>query len=507
MKYKVIGAVLLILGIAFRLYHIEFGLPQSFYADEPEIAEPAIYYTYEIRNIINNNDYYKLIPISFVYGTLPVYTMTLALMIFSKGLNLLHLTFDKTTIFIFLRVVTTILSTGVILATTALAKKHLENTKTILLVLFLVALNWKFIVLSHYVNADIILTLMLLLSFYMFWLYDKNQTNKNLFLAGIFFGLAVGTKVTALISLPLFLYLIWKKRDVYGLPGFVFSMVLAFMISNPFSILFFKDFSLRIYGMLSKEGGMVFDSVDANPFKYFIALMYMITPYVLAAAIYGAYRKIKHAKDKNFDIFLAANVVLYLLFFSVQSRRVDRWLLPILPVVLIYAAYGLEYIFEMLKTVKYKLGAAILIFGIYLIHPVLLLTQFQRWTPKSQAYLWAQSNLPETSAKLVYTEEGLDPMNKLGFAKVIQFQVYASDGAQLFYPDNPMAYDYIIVSSRPMENFKRPEVVRAYPYYAYRWQIFEKTLQDPRFFEVIQSFALSKPNLIPLSDVTIYKRL
>src|SRR5690242_16080416 len=99
MKYKYLAAVLLILGIAFRLYHIEFGLPQSFYADEPEITEPAINYTYEIRNIINHNDYYKLVPISFVYGTLPVYIMTVSLMVFSKSLNLLHIPFDKTTIF------------------------------------------------------------------------------------------------------------------------------------------------------------------------------------------------------------------------------------------------------------------------------------------------------------------------------------------------------------------------------------------------------------------------
>jgi len=506
-KYKILAIIILILGIAFRLYHIEFGLPQSFYADEPEISEPAINYTYEIRNIINNNDYYKLIPISFVYGALPVYIMTLSLMAFSKSLNLLNIAFDKTTIFIFLRVVTVLISTGVILVTTALAKKHFENTRTVLLVLFLIALNWKFIVLSHYANADIVLVLMLLLSFYMFWLYNKNPTNKNLFLAGIFFGLAVGTKVTALISLPMFLYLIWRKRDFYGLPGFIFSALIAFMVSNPFSIIFFKEFGYRIFGMFSKEGGLVFDSMDSSPFKYLLALLQMVTPIILGASVYGAYRKIKHSLDKNFDVFLVANVALYLIFFSFQSRRVDRWLLPILPVVFMYAAFGIEYVFEILKKPAYKIALVVLVFGIYLINPILLLTQFQRWTPKAQAYLWAQTNLPEIATKLVYTEEGLDPMNKLGFAKVIKFQVYASDGAQLFYPENPLAYEYIFLSSRPMENFKRPEVVKAYPYYAYRWEIFEKTVQDSKYFEVVKDFTLTKPNLIPLSDVVIYKRL
>jgi hypothetical protein len=433
--------------------------------------------------------------------------MTVSLMGFSKTLNLINISFDKTTIFIFLRIITVLISIGTILITTALAKKHLENSKTVLIVLALMALNWKFIVLSHYTNADIVLALTLLLSFYMFWLYDKNQTNKNLFLTAIFFGLAVGTKVTALLSLPLFLYVIWKKKDKYGLYGFVFSMAISFMISNPFSIIFFKDFGMRVLEMLSKEGGLVFDSADYSPFKYLVGLMQMVTPAVLVAAIYGAYRKIKHTQDKDFDLFLVANVVLYLLFFSVQSRRVDRWLLPILPIVFIYAAVGLEYVYEILKDKKYQIGLAVLVGGIYLINPILLLTQFQRWTPKSQAYLWAQQNLPETSTKLVYTEEGLDPMNKLGFANVIKFNVYESDKAQNFLPENPMAYDYIILSSRPMENFKRQEVVKAYPYFAYKWQVFEKAVQNPKYFEVVKDFKLTKPNLIPLSDVVIYKRL
>ena len=55
------------LGLFFRLYHIEFGLPHSFYADEPEIAEPAIKYTYEFKDVVTNNNFYKLIPVSFVY--------------------------------------------------------------------------------------------------------------------------------------------------------------------------------------------------------------------------------------------------------------------------------------------------------------------------------------------------------------------------------------------------------------------------------------------------------
>src|SRR3989344_5874967 len=98
------------LGLLFRLYHIEFGLPHSFHADEPEITEPAIKYTYEFFNIIKNNDWHKLIPVSFVYGTFPVYFFTVFTMTFSKSLNLLNATFNKTDIFIFLRLINSFVS-------------------------------------------------------------------------------------------------------------------------------------------------------------------------------------------------------------------------------------------------------------------------------------------------------------------------------------------------------------------------------------------------------------
>src|SRR3989344_6028620 len=104
--FLIIGSI----GLFFRLYHIEFGLPHSFHADEPEITEHAIKYTYEFFNIIRNNDWYKLIPVSFVYGTFPVYFFTVFTMAFSKSLNILNVPFDKTSIFIFLRIVNSTVS-------------------------------------------------------------------------------------------------------------------------------------------------------------------------------------------------------------------------------------------------------------------------------------------------------------------------------------------------------------------------------------------------------------
>ena len=56
-KKNILFALLItFIAVYLRLHHINFGLPHSFHADEPEIAELAIKYTYEIRDIVKNNN-------------------------------------------------------------------------------------------------------------------------------------------------------------------------------------------------------------------------------------------------------------------------------------------------------------------------------------------------------------------------------------------------------------------------------------------------------------------
>lgn len=505
-RIKIISFITLfsVFGLLLRFWHNDFGLPHSFYADEPELAELAIKYTFELRSILSNNEWYKLIPISYVYGTFPTYVLTLFTIIFSKTLGLLGITFSKMDIYVYLRTLTGIFSFLIVPTIYYLYLKLFKDMFGALFSFFLLAFNWRLIVHSHYVNADIFITILLSLSFLTMYLYKTGKKDTlYTILSGILFGLAVGTKITVLLTLPLYWYLFIKKKDIRGLVAFSFIIFGAFMLSNPFSIIYANDFVFRIYTMLFKEAGLVFDSVDLNPFKYVIALSWISTLPVLLLSVFGIYKTYRGGKDKSFHIFLLGNVILYLIFYSLQSRRVDRWLLPILPLIILYASFGIS-------SIKKKLNffGNLLVFGYYLYFPILLLTQFQQNTPKSSAYLWMRENTiidDPTIKTLVYTEEGLDPMNKLPYSKVYQYNVYEGDGAHLFLPDDPYLYNYVILSSRPMENYKRVPVGDKYPEYHKAWESFENEVTNN--FELIQSFELSKPNLIPLSDVYIYENL
>ncbi|MFC1700515.1 phospholipid carrier-dependent glycosyltransferase, partial [Patescibacteria group bacterium] len=347
-KLIAILSTAVVVGLFLRMWHIEFGLPHSFYADEPEIAELAIKYTYEIRNIISEREYFKLIPISFVYGTFPTYLLTLATMFFSKMGNLLNLPFDKTSIYIFLRSFSSILSFFIVPTIAYLYLKIFKDKLGAIITFTLLAFNWKLIVHAHYINADILLTLLTSLSFLTLYRFTESENDtKWTTLTGILFGLAIGTKTTALLTLPLYIYIFLRKGNWKNLAGFILVMFATFIATNPFSLIFADNFLFRIWEMATKEGGLVFDSVNTKPLKYLYGLAWMITPIVFLLSLHGKWITLKHAKDRSFHIFLMLNIVFYLVFYSFQSRRVDRWLLPIIPICLIYAARGVVLLKDM----------------------------------------------------------------------------------------------------------------------------------------------------------------
>ena len=500
--------LILTLGFFLRLYHIEFGLPQSFRADEPELVEPAIFYAFQIRSIIANNDFYKLIPISYVYGTFPAYLFTILIMVASKIHNLLNIQFPKENMYLLIRIFHAFLSLGIVIIGAWLYKKVFKNHEGVLFSLLFLSLNWMLIVHGHYANADLIVTFLLTASFIPFYSYFKKEGPDTLLtvLTAILFGLAVGTKITSLLALPFYLYIFVHKKDYRNLFAFILIILATFLFTNPFALVFSDNFLLRVLEMVTKESGIALDSVDYNPFKYVLALFYISTFVIAELSFVGIFKKLREKDELPYHIFLIGQIVIYLLFFSLGSRRVDRWLLPILPIIILYASYGLYKINQKLSRPLAVLLTTIAI-AVVVYFPATLLGQFRREVPKSETYYWMQENIDPLSTKLVITEEGLDAMNKLGAVTLIQYPVYTSEGAQFFAPPDPKLFDYVVISSRPMENFKRPEVKKEFPFYVEKLENFENMLLDPENFKLIKSFTLPKPNLIPLSDVFIYENV
>lgn len=516
-KYVVLAIVVITgAGLFMRLHNINFGLPHSFHADEPEIVEPAIKYTYEFKDIIQNHNWYKMIPVSYVYGTFPTYVLTVLTMTYSKTSNILGLDFSKEQIYVFLRSAVALMSVLIVPLGAWLYFALYKSKTGALITALLLAFNWKLIAHAHYVNTDTILTLLMLGAYVLVFYYLKNGPQRLItLLLGIVLGLCLGTKVTAALTFPLFFLVYFYKKDLYGFAMLVLVILGTFLITNPFSFLFSSDFVFRVYSMSQREAGLVFDSLDYGTLKYFWALVWISTFPVTVLSLLGMVTALKQKDTEKwlrlFHGFLILHVLIYIGFYSLGQRRVDRWLLPILPIVLVYAAVGISKITNFARLLpKFKqrllIYSLLTAFGMYYLYfTTLLLTQYQRQTPKSAAYLWMQKNLPPTTVKLGITEEGLDPMNKIPFATVIQTNVYESKGAFLEFPPNALYFDYVVLASKPMQNFEKQIVKVTHPHYASRWENFAKTVTDPKQFTLINEFVLPKPNLANLSDVFIYK--
>lgn len=494
-------AVIILIGLFFRLWHVDFGLPHYFHNDEAEIVELALTPSIRLKQTFIEGGYKNLEPNSYVYGTFSSYLLIPLLSVINQVGQFLGSTFVKADFYLAARIFTATLSSILILFTAKTYETLFKDKLGFYLALLLTALNWKLIVFSHFVNTDIYLTLLVSGMIFFLISYFQNKKAHLLYLSAIFFGLAVGTKITALISVPLILYIFISENKVKKFFVFTGISLLSFAISNPFSIINYNELLQRIVQMRTREAGVVFSSVNENPFKYVVALAFISTPLVFLSSIYGAAK----SKINKYHIFLIGHVLLYVAVFSFGKRRTDRWLLPILPIAIIYASYGISKIKEHLNKQLYKLGLIVIILS-YLYLPLLLLFQFRSQTPKSESYLWAKNNISESSTKLIITETGNSPYLQLDNSEVYDFNVYESRGAQNEYPPKTEGIDYVILASKPMTYFKKPYIKKTYPDYYQEWYMFEDKLKS-NGFKLVKSFELPKPNIITLSDMYIYKNL
>jgi len=511
LKLFLVLLVILIVGLILRLSHINFGLPLTYFIDETDRSDPAVSYVLNYKTAIQNKDINFFKPTSYIKGTFNTYFIALSVIVFNELASLFGVVFNQFNYVVEMRIITALVSMLIPVITGFIHFLLFKDKKGLVLSVFLTTLNWKLINHSIYINQDIFLTFCVMLSYLFLLLYFNYENRKKslllIYLSGAAFGLAFGTKVTALIAFPVFGLLFISRKNWKGIVLFGLAALISFIITNPFSLIAFNDFITRIFEMSSREGGVVFGSVDLNPFKYIINLNHMLTLPILLISLYGAYISYKKANEKFFHLFLFFNVLTYVLFFSLASRNSERYLLPTLPVIIIYASYGISYLYNHIEINKYlALAILVLVTGYYLYFPLSLFLQLTHNKPRVDAYYWMKQQASDSKI-LVYTEDGRDPFSSIKGADVTVFSVYVSSGAQYVMPKDPMQYEYVVLSSKPMEDFKRDYVVKTYPEYSTNWKNFENLVTASGKFKLVKEFRTTNLNLLYFSDIAIYKKI
>ena len=216
-------------------------------------------------------------------------------------------------------------------------------------------------------------------------------------------------------------------------------------------------------------------------------------------------------ENKNLPhILLIGTILTYIVFFTPNSRSTERWMLPIIPLILIYSSKGFFDILYKLKSSKYLVAVFILLMSAScLVYPYSLIKQLSMGKPRANAYLWFKEYIKNNDSKkvLMYTNKGSrDPFKAIENIELKGFNVYESKNAQTSLPKNPMDYDIVITYSEMKKNYDNRYIINKYPEYYKSWRDFFLTLNNESEFETLKDFPTTKMNLMRVPEISIYQK-
>ena len=494
--------VLLAISLLSRFLYLDFGLPYVLQADEAEMAEYSLKYAVNLKKLFEG-DFVFFKPFSFVYGSLPAYLNTFLLVPFLKITQILNLSQDRYYIYLYLRVWSVLFTIFACFGVFLLAKQITKNQVISLLSALLFSLNFYFLWLSKYLNNDVLIVFFTIYFLYFYLKYQETKKNKDLYYSLLFVGLGISTKITfGLVFIYPFIELILKKdfkKLFYGC-GIIFG---TYLITNPFTFIFPLEFWGRIMEMRVKENGIVIDSYNTSYFKYLISLIDNLTAPVV---VLGLTKIFKDLTKKKFYIS-SYIIIIFVVFFTFSSRIVDRWVLPIYPLLIINFFMILDYI-------KYKYLKEIIIGIVFFLsfnQFIQTNIELSAGSNLAKAYLDFINNHVE-AGKTVYivTERGLNPfgyvIRKQMFYAQAPVNLYVSDRGFESFPDNPSNYDFVVFSTKVRSYYLNPYIYELNSNYVNKWEDFYKQLLDQQKFEVLGFYGSMQKSLINQENIIVFKK-
>lgn len=338
-------AGILVAGLALRLWGIRSGLPLPFNLDEYAhftISAVKMFGGGHNPNYFQNPPaftYLLQVILSVAYMTPPIGSMAPAI----------HHAFntDPTTIYTIARVTSAVM--GVLAAWVLyFAGKRLWCTGVGLAAAAFLSFTFLPVHYSHFALNDVPTLLPLAIGMYGLAGVILQGRVLDYSVAGLGLGLATGTKYTA-AALAVAIFVAWatrlyddRERGLRELKYLLLAAaisLLAFVIVNPFALLDPHKFiyDVRRQGRLSAEVAKL-GTDDTSGWAYYLWTMFWgfgVVP--LAMAAIGALIALK--KDWRRSLPFVVFGLLVFLFMGKQLRFYARWMMPIYPVLAIFAGY------------------------------------------------------------------------------------------------------------------------------------------------------------------------
>lgn len=250
--------------------------------------------------------------------------------------------------------------------------RKFKGLKFALIFLLLITFEPFFLGVSRFLHLTALSTMFGFLAFLYYVDYIRSKSYKFLVLCGILIGLGISTKVSLLIMLPVFgiilLYsyiidnykhllnmrLISKKLIDYLL--LIAIVVAVFFVVNPFMWVSPIEYITKIIN----EGiiGTAFLEKKPQPFmykySYYIQFgLFRLAPITFITFLLGFALYLKNIRkySKSILTYGAIYYVIYYLFLSIPSKLKDRYLVEMIPVMLMFSTFFIYYIYKHYKQV------------------------------------------------------------------------------------------------------------------------------------------------------------
>lgn len=474
---KVLLFLIVLLAIFFRFYGLNWDQGQHLHPDERFLTLVGVamkmpptlsdYLTPQTSSFNPANIGYSF----YVYGTFPVVVNKLL------AINLNLDTYADFTIlgrllsaFVDLFVVVLVFKLVALLE-----KRHKLRSNVKYWAAFFYAIAVLPIQLSHFFAVDTFLNLFVFTSFYFAIRYSILKKLRWLILGGLFFGLAISTKATAVFIVPLILYGIlaahYKK---------------AFKL-KPFMIIVGRD--LLLFGLITYvvmrfadpylfESGNFFDPTIShlflenlkqlnywsNPTAWYppgvqwlhkLPVLFALQNLVVFGlgigaslfALIGGYVIAKKYRKTEIFLFLVWGI-LFFLYQSFQMSKTMRYFLLLYPFLAIFAGIGFAYVTTSLN--RYAKVLAVLF---VLIWPLLFFSIYTKPHSRITASEWIYNTVPNNSILLSeHWDDALPlilPQTSPKIFTIQELKVFDPDSAQKWQEmDTLLAQgDYLILSS------------------------------------------------------------
>lgn len=478
MKFKIIKKnywlfLLLLIATSLRLSGLTWAFPYSPHPDEWNIA----------RAVSQLSLADKLNPHFFAYGQFPIYLAFFSAKIYNF-IPWIHLpAININEAIFFLRFWSAIAGVGTVYLV-YLISRRLFITRYSLLIAGLAAFTPGLIQTSHFGTTESLLSFFFLTIIYFSLMINEKPTVNNFLSAGLFLGLALGTKASALVFIaPFFLvffFLIIKTRTIkrklriilLTIATLTLSLSLA-LLTSPYLLLNFQESKRILFYEMQVATGQV-EVFYTRQFFNTIPVVFQfskILPYGLGWPIFilgtfgffvSLFFLLKCIFERKRDSLLNSYFLIltsFIVYFLSQAFLFCKWtrfMSPILAFFPIFAGVFLSY----LRNLRYLRYLSYLIVVFALLPGVFFSSIYFRPDIRFTASEWIYKNIPENSKILYDTGNVMDiPVPyKNHQLPITNYQLLSVSFDFYHLDENPELYDqliaqlessnYIIVPSR-----------------------------------------------------------